>query len=132
MAEQMLFNKDGVSVSKERFVWEGQTVAMQGVTSIQNLEEKPKKTGPIVVMVIGAIVALIGLGTISSGVGGVVTLLIGAGLIALGILWLKSLKSEHWVVLRTAGVEQRSLHSKDAGRVNEIVEALNNAIVARG
>lgn len=133
MAEQTFFNRGGVTVTQARFMVPGQTYAMQGVTSIKTTVEEASKKGPIIAILIGAVVTLISFGIFSDSLGaGFVALVIGLGILGLGILWLKGLKDTHLVILSSASGESTALQSKDAAWVSEIVRALNDAIVERG
>ena len=133
MAEKSFFNQRGITVTQSRFMTHGQTYTMQGVTSIRRGLDPASKKGPIIAIVIGAIIALISFGVFSDSVGGgFVTLLIGAGLVAAGIFWLRSLKDTHIVYLTSASGESRSLSDYDGQFITQVIAALNDAIVARG
>src|SRR5450755_1716382 len=80
-AEQTLFDEAGIFISSSRFISDGQTYAMSGVTSVGTAIEQPSRKGPILLMLVGAFFALIGLIAITKG--GIIVLLFGAGLIAL-------------------------------------------------
>jgi hypothetical protein len=133
MAEQAFFNGGEITVTRTRFMVHGQTYAMQGVTSIRRVIEEPSKKGAIIAIVVGAIITLISFGVISDSLGGgFMTLLIGVGILAAGILWLRSLKDTFIVMLTSASGETRALSSPDEQFVSQIVAALNNALIARG
>ena len=100
---------------------------MSNITSVKNLVDDPSKVGPVITLIIGAIIALVGLGNASFG-----AILTGAILIAVGIFWFKALKSKHFVALATASGETRALSSEDKEFISTIVKALNDAIVHRG
>jgi hypothetical protein len=100
---------------------------MSGVTSVSSFTEVPSKTGPIILVLIGALVSLGG-GTQSS-VGAVV---VGLAMVVLGILWFRSIKNLYHVRLVTASGERNALTSRDAEYVGKIVGAIGQAIVHRG
>jgi hypothetical protein len=131
MAEQTFFNEGGVLVTNARFVSQGQTHAISGITSVKRVKTEPSKKGPVILIVIAilAILGAIGSGGASKDVGTVifmVLLLIG------GIAWFLALKPTFYVVLSSASGEQKAHYCKDVGAIEKIVEAINNAIIARG
>jgi len=127
MEEQVFFDNGDVTVTNARFISSGQTYVMSNITSVKSLVEDPSKTGPVVFIVIGGIMALAGLGNASFG-----AILTGAIIVAIGILWFKGLKSKFYVALATASGETRALSSEDKSFIDTIVKALNDAIVHRG
>jgi len=119
MEEKVVFENDSVKVTNARFVVDGQTYAMNGVTSVRRFEKSPARALPI-------IVGLIGLASTGGSV--IVGLLILAA--AAGI-WV-SQKTEFSVLLSSSSGEARALSSKDASYIDQVVEALNTAIIQRG
>ena len=145
MSEQTFYTGKGVTVTNSRFMvsgqtekWGGQTpfdqtYAMQGVTSIRRDRMQPSRKWPIIIIVIGAIVTLSSFGVFGSSVGiGIVTLLVGLAILAGGIMWFRALNMLHLVILQTAGGESRAVWSKDETFITQVVQALNQAISARG
>ena len=122
MAEQTFFNENGVTVTNSRFITPGQTYAMSGVTSIRKLKITPSYKAPIITAIIG----FISLGFGDSGIA------IGILLIIAGIAWFILNKPTFVVVLSSASGEQEALSSKDEEFISRVVNALNEAIVARG
>lgn len=123
MSEHVYFNADGVSVSNARFVVRGTTYPIQSITSVGSLEQKPFPLPAIVLL-------LIGFGFLLGGHPS--WLLLGPVLIGLGIVWIVKKKKLYSVVLHTASGEVTALQSPDPQQVRSVVEALNQAIVARG
>ena len=122
MAEQTFFNENGVTVTNSRFITPGQTYAMSGVTSIRKLKITPSYKAPIITAIIG----FISLGFGDSGIAIGILLIIGA------IAWFILNKPTFVVVLSSASGEQKALSSKDEEFISRVVNALNEAIVARG
>jgi Family of unknown function (DUF6232) len=125
-AEQTFFQSGGVLVTNTRFVRGSETFAMSGVTSVSSFTEVPSKKWPIVIMILGALALL---GGITSSVGAVV---FGVILIAVGVLWWRSIKDVHHVRLVTASGEKDALSSTDQAYIGKIVGAISEAIVHRG
>ena len=133
MAEQTFFSSENVTVTQARFIVDGQTYAMQGVTSVRRSLVQPSKLWPIITVLLGVIAVLVSFALFSNSIGaGIVFLLIGAGFIAGGVFWFRSLKATHFVILNSASGESRALWSTNEPYIAQVVDALNNAIIARG
>ena len=122
MEEKSFFNEGDVSVSNARFIAQGQTYAMSGVTSVKSFRQDPSRKGPIIMGIIG-VLALAGGGTVT-----IVGLALIAGAVAMWFLQ----KPEFSVLLSTASGEAKALTSKDSEFISKVVGSLNNAIVHRG
>lgn len=126
--EHVLF-QDGsvVTITTARAVLLGTTYAMANITSVRAFEEK-------VEIGLAAILGLCGfmLGAIiimnDSGFGWVL-LLAGA---AFGAWAYSKRKSKHWVRIATSGAEANAVCSLDKAWTDRVVQALNDAIIARG
>ena len=121
MEEQTFLNEGNVTVTNTRFIVPGETFAMAGVTSVSSLKDSPSRWGPIILIVIGAF-GLSGSDTIP---GGLMSL-------AAGIAWWVLKKPKYIVLLTTASGEAQAFPSKDEAFIARIVNALSEAIVARG
>jgi len=137
LAEQTFFESGGITVTQARFVVRGQTYAMQGVTSVRRQVEveEPSKGCSIALIAFGALSVLAGFIAFSESVGaGFVTLLVGVAIVFGGIKWFQSKKATttYIVTLNSASGESRALESEDQAFIDQIVTALNNAIIARG
>ena len=122
MEEKVFFNARNVNVTNARFIAQGQTYAMSGITSIKSYQQDPSRVSPIVVFLIGGVFAI---------AGGVATF-IGLGIIALAIVMWASQKKTFSVLLNTASGESEALTSDDSRFISQVVEALNEAIIYRG
>lgn len=123
--EQAFIDEFGVMVTKTRFIVPGQIYAMSGITSVAMRRTDPSRWVPIILIILGAILVLNGLSEAS-------LLILGLVLAAAGVLWYRGLKTRFYIALHTAGGEVRALESKNEQWVNSVIEALNQAIVARG
>ncbi len=97
-------------------------------------QEEPKKTGPIISMFIGSILIIGGLLPFCYpshfAVGMIV---IGAIIFLLGLSVYKQRVTTYSVLFRSsASGETKSCTSKNRGFIEQIIAALNKAIVARG
>jgi hypothetical protein len=124
--ETVLLDERGIKVTNARFLVDGQTYAMAGVTSVKTEVEHPSQRGPYVVIGIGGLLFLNG----TTGQSG--ALLAGALVFALGVMWFRSRKSEYLVLLTTASGEKRPYKSNDEVFVRKVVKAINDAFVHRG
>jgi len=123
MAEQTFFNQNGISVTNARVVIGGQTYAMSGITSVRSIEERPSRKGPIILGIVGIIIMF---------VGELSAIILGLILAGIAIAWFIAKKPTYFVGLVTASGESRALSSKDADYISKIVNAINEAIIARG
>ena len=123
MAETVFFDENNVKVTNARFIANGQTYAMSGVTSVRSTMAPAEIKGYLVGIGVGLLL-LIALDGAAKLIGIVVAGLAG---------WmLMNAKSTHWVTLVTAAAESRALESQDESFINKVVEALNDVIVHRG
>lgn len=117
------FNNGHTVVTNARFIVDGQTYAMNGVTSVkQGIKPADRKAG-IWLIIIGFIVFLL-----TSGVGK----LFGIILIGVGAWLIYEAKPIASVILQSSSGEVQALTSQDIGFISNVVSALNQAIIHRG
>ena len=119
MDETTFFSQNDVKVTNARFITGGQTYVMSNVTSVKTFVEQPKRFGLIVMLGIGLLVA-----TQSLMVGGVIA--------AIAVLVLYSQRATYHVMLSTSSGETSALKTFQREYLNDVVSALNQAIVHRG
>jgi len=135
---------------------------MQGMTSVGRNVSRPSKKGAIGLMLLGAVLALIGLILMVGGeLSGVIAVILGVVSAGVGLRRYLRLKPDHQVILNastTAGTSRTAgggmvgsgfavgaavtgstsqnftiaLSSKDGEFISRVVGALNEALVARG
>lgn len=125
MEENKFFENGNVLVTGSRFVVDAQTYAMSNVTSVKTGIKPASKA-------VGVILILIGVICLAGGQGESTSLMWGAGLCLVGVLLYRSAKPTYSVVLNTAAGENQALISEDRNYIDEVVSALNNAIISRG
>ncbi len=139
--ERTIFNREGVVVTTARVtLWEGKTYSTANITSVRTdvIPPPPVSTGcQTTLIVIGVIGCLIGFGVMTSSVSsGLATLLFAGGVpLALGILWLKSLKRPlptYRVLISSAAGEQEALRSENQAFIADVANAIIGAIAMRG
>lgn len=119
MNETVVFDENNVKVTNTRFIVDGQTYAMNGVTSVKRFEKKPPRIVPI-------LVALIGLGAMAG------SFLIGVIIVAAAVGIWKIQKAQYSVLLSTSSGDAQALTSPDRVYIERVISALNDAIVNRG
>jgi hypothetical protein len=119
MDETTFFEYEGVRVTNTRFIVDGQTFAMNNITSVKPVEQKPNRNGPVILISLGIVLAL--LGTYAALLLSIV-----------GAIWWAMQKTTYHVMLHTAGGETSALKSYQQEYVQKVVTALNSAIVHRG
>lgn len=119
MEERTFFEYEDVKVTNARFMTGGQTFAMNNVTSVKPYVEKPSR-------LVGVIVLLIGIGLMSTSFG------MGLLIAAAAAIYLWSQKTVFHVILSTSAGETKALKTYQREYLNQVIAALNNAIVYRG
>jgi len=117
--EKTFFEYEDVKVTNARFISGSQTYAMSNVTSVKAFEQKPKRLGGIVVLVIGVVVAIN-------------TPAVGIVIAAAAAIYLYLQKTLFHVMLSTSGGETSALKTHQPEYLQKVVTALNEAIVHRG
>lgn len=114
MEEKIFFQQDNIVVTNTRFSVDGQTYAMSGITSVKSKAEVVPMWAKVILFLLGLIlIPLYGFGL----------------LVIIGIFFLKSRYS---VMLSSASGETKALQSKDKALIDNIINALNQAIISRG
>jgi hypothetical protein len=136
MADERVFlHNSGIYVSNTRVVLHGTTYATANITSVAK-RFTPASTGCATLLIVGGGVTLLFALALfgSSGDQGasVVMLLFAMGVIAGGIVWLRSLKPTFHVFLASASAERQSLSSQDEALIDRVTSAISDAIIYRG
>ena len=117
--EKVFYDNRGIKVTNSRFLTYGTTTSMSGITSVTKYIHKPSRKGPIILFVVGLILFAW-------------QWYIGAAGVALAVIWWMSQKPEFSIRLATASGESEALVDKDEKFIDDVVTALNDAIVHRG
>ena len=121
MAEEKTFFQHGrVTITSSRFTIDSQTFAMSDITSVKASIVEPRRLGPIVLIVLGVIALAFQMFITAFFFGGI------------GALWFYSQKIIYHIMLTTADGETSAFKSERRQYVQQVVQALNDAIVARG
>ncbi len=119
MSEKQFFQYEDVKITNTRFVNGAQTYAMSNVTSVKSFEQKPKRLGGILVLLVGLAIA-------------VNTPVVGLLIAGSAGAYLAMQKTMYHVMLATAGGEVSALKTTQQEYLEKVVCALNEAIVYRG
>ena len=127
MAEESTFFRSGnIVVTNARFVVGSQTFAMRGITSVQGVETPVSYIIPVLVGLLGLVLAV---NLFRNGsFGGIIGILILAAAIWMAVRQ----KPTFAVVLRTAGGEVTAYKSTNRDFIAQIIKALNEAIISHG
>lgn len=108
-------------VTQSRFVADGKTYAMRNIASVTNFKIKKSRTLPVIITSIGVLFLFDdntrNYGLLMAGIGG---------------LWWYLIKDEFSVRINSNSGESDGFISKDRDYIQQIVDAVNNAIVFRG
>ncbi|MEH3113754.1 DUF6232 family protein [Pedobacter terrae] len=122
LQNEFTFYQDGnVTVTQSRFVTNSKTYAMRNISSVHIFEIIKSKTLPITMIIIGVLMLFSDASRV-----------LGLILLTLGIFILAFTKNEFSVRISTNSGEVNSIVSKDRLYIQNIVSALNDAIVYRG
>ncbi len=119
MEEQSFLSEGEITVTTTRFIVPSQTYAMSGITSVKSSYDPANRLYPIVCGVIGLLCM-------------VPAPFAAFFFIVIAIIWWIGQKTTYHVVLTTASGEAKALTSTNKQFIAKVIEALNNAIVARG
>lgn len=120
MKDKTFLDAGNVSVTKGRFIVDGQTYAMGNVTSVKTRVEEAKKGA-------GILLGLIGLFALVAAE----SLLWGVIILVIATFALIGARNKYSVVLSTSSGENQALRSENKTQIDEVVSALNEAIVSR-
>lgn len=127
MEEKIFYQSNDVIVSNIRFIVNGQTYTMSNVTSVKKNKEEPNKIENILWVFFGLLFLFSGNDTKNG-----MLALIGISFICTAIYFAVTKETKFSVVLSTSSSEKQALTSENETYINEIVNALNKAIVYRG
>jgi|GEM_PF-2750194 len=118
--QRTFFDDRGVKVTTTLFsLPNSKTFAMSGVTAVKALKQTPSKGAPIILLIIGLLIAI-----------GAPAL--GIGMVVVAVLWMMAQKPIFFVVLSTASGETQALQDPSEEWIDQVVAALNKCIVSRG
>ncbi|TFW17552.1 DUF6232 family protein [Duganella callida] len=120
MEEHTFFEYEDVKVTNARFISGGQTFAMNNVTSVKPYEQKPSRLGGILVLGVGLIIAA------------VANVIVGVLIALAAVYYMVEQKTVYHVLLSTSAGETTALVTHQRDYLNQVIAALNDAIVHRG
>ena len=129
MTEEITFYSDdkGVRITNTRAIFKKTTYAMANITSVSKGYKAPSYKGPLFLILVGIIIVLISCSVRSLQAG-----ILGAAITFFGLLLCGTLKGTHTVKIGSASGETVALESADEKYIQNIVQAMNEAIIKRG
>jgi hypothetical protein len=125
-AEEIILQVGPITVTNARFIVGGQTFVIRNITSVEFVYHRPSRAGPIALILIGIICALL----VYSEPEVQFFMVIGIALATLGLLMLVLSRTTYEISLVTSGGQLKALSSKDKQLVTIVADALNRAIVS--
>lgn len=119
--EKVFYDQGDVKVTDSRFIVPAQTYAMAAVAAVKFSVDRPKRLLPVLLIIAGAAAAL----EASTNIYGFIAAMLP------GFIWLACQKTLYAVRLDLSSGGTRALVSKDGAFIKSVVDALNQAIVAR-
>jgi len=118
--ETTFYEDEGAKVTNARFMTNGETHALSGITSVSEYVQNPNRIWSILCGLIGVLLLLTRF------------YWYGAALIVLTVIIHMTQEAKYVVLIRTSAGELKALTDTNGKRVAAIVQALNDAIVYRG
>jgi hypothetical protein len=119
--EVKFYQDASVTVTQSRYITNSKTYAMRNISSVHIFEIVKSKAAPIILVVVGFLMLF-----------GESVRVAGFCVLGLGIALLFLIKNEYAVRISTNSGEANSIVSKDRVYIQQIVDALNEAIIHRG
>jgi hypothetical protein len=126
-AEEMLLQVGPVTVTTVRFIVRRQTFVIRNITSVEFVYHPVARSGPIALILMGMIAALLFSNNPESQFG----IVIGVLLAAAGVVMFIFKRTIYEINLVTSGGQLKALSSTGKDFVAMVADALNRAIVAR-
>lgn len=139
--ETTLYEANGVKVTNLRAVFGQKTYAVSNITAVETQTQQPSQAIPVILAVIGAILLIVFLASLFGGNSynaslnrGVnwASLILGALMLSMGVGFLRAAKPAYIVGITTSSGEVKAWSSADKAVIEQVVEALNDAIVQKG
>jgi len=111
MTERIFFEQDEIKITSARAIFGEHTHVMNAITAVRYVELKPDRKWPMFLMIFGVFCVL-------------TTTVIGA-------VWWSLQKTKHVVLLSSSSGEICAMVAKDESLAKRVVEAINEAIIAR-
>ena len=125
MEEKNYYSDNVVQVTSTRVLFPGTTYSMRNISSVKKHMLKASHTMDLLIIVLGVFVLLPGFCVEK----GFMFIVIGIILIGLGIYLFMQKKNSFVVVLGTNAGEQQAYTDQNEERINNIIGAINNAII---
>lgn len=125
--EKEYYRSGNVLITNTRAELGGRTFAMANVTAVSMATTGSSTFGPAVLLAAAVLVGSMGLSR-----GGAQQLVVGAVMAALAIWWIRSLKPTYSVNLGSASGESKALQSQNKAEIEQVVAAIQQAIIERG
>lgn len=119
MNEQVFFDNGVVSVTSARCILGGKTIPIRSLNAVSMREITPSRTLPILLIIVGIILLCCKVW------------ILGILLIAGGGAWFYYQKSTYYVHIETSSGSSNAYSSKDRAHIEEVVNALNDAIISQ-
>lgn len=119
MNEQVFFDNGVVSVTSARCILGGKTIPVRSLNAVSMLEQTPSRALPILLVIVGIILLCCKVWVLG------IILLVG------GAAWFYFQKSTYFVHIETSSGSSNAYSSKDRAHIQEVVDALNDAIISQ-
>ncbi len=121
VTEPTLFtDKQGVRITPTRAIFDSTTYSIANITSIKRDVHPANRTAGIIIALVGLILFLLWIPWI------------GLPVLIIGIIIAAMAKSTYYLKITSASGEAEPISSKDKQYIDDIVDAINEALIRRG
>ena len=125
--DEVIFYQDqSIKITNTRAIFGEKTYAMGNITSVMTGTVPANRVAGIAMTILGIATAICGGSARAEGA------IVGIVIIIIGFVLAGNAKTKYTVKIGSAGGETDALISKDKKYIQEIVNALNDAIIKRG
>ena len=119
--ETIFFNDKNITVTQARVICGGETYVISNITSVSAQVENPNRGGLIILLLIGLLVMYFAPEQV----------LLGLLIVIVAAIFLYMQKPTYHLILTTSAGQARALVTKQLHYIQEITEAINQAIIYR-
>lgn len=128
-SEETIYSDSEVTVTTARVLCAGTTYAIGNITSVKMRDTPPNAIPTLVAIAIGICGLVTALARLEFNAGVVFLFVVGIALIAFAVRHVHQLTPDYHLLISSSSGEVRAFTSKDRQQVEQIVAAVNEAIV---
>ena len=127
--EETIYSDSDVKVTTSRVLCAGMAYELRNITAVKMGETHPNAIPTLVAIAIGLCVLVTALARLEFNAAVLFLFVVGIALIALAVRHVHQLTPDYYLLISSSSDEVRAFTSKDRQQVEQIVAAVNEAIV---